>query len=441
MTENSQSLVPATDEPLYILCVDDEENVLTALKRLFRAEPFQVLTATSGAEGLKILRSTAGIGLILSDQRMPEMTGTAFLEAAREVVPDVPRMILTAYDDVTAAIDSINLGGALRFLLKPWNKQELLLAVRDGLQRFQLIQENRRLKDELAEWNTNLKKRVIQQTATIREKLKDLHQQDAKSRNLGETIVLMFSSLQEQRYPRLGKHSRRVAALVESMAATLKLPQSQREEFRMAGLLHDIGLLGISDRLLSKGEETMSGDEVAEYRAHAVKGQSLMAANEELQGVGLIIRHHHEEFDGGGFPDGLAGEQIPLGARLICLANFMDRTYAPESWTDAKYQLSKRVAAAMGGKFDPALSAAANLALKEVLDDLPRLRIIVEQELLLKELKIGMVLTRNLYSNCGALLAEQGTRLNSSDLGTIQLYQRSSSLNRVVYVQKPESGD
>lgn len=125
----------AAEEPLNILCVDDEENILKALKRLFRREQFRVLTATSGREGLAILRDTGNIGLILSDQRMPEMSGAAFLEAAKNLAPDIPRMILTGYADLQAASDAINQGGAYRILAKPWDDQELLEAVRSLLRR------------------------------------------------------------------------------------------------------------------------------------------------------------------------------------------------------------------------------------------------------------------------------------------------------------------
>ena len=125
------------DEPLHILCVDDDANVLRSLRRLFRNESFRTLTALSGKEGLAFVRSTVSIGLILSDQRMPEMSGSAFLEAARALKPDIPRIILTGYADAQSSQDAVNQGGAYRLIAKPWNDEELLLAVRDGLERYQ----------------------------------------------------------------------------------------------------------------------------------------------------------------------------------------------------------------------------------------------------------------------------------------------------------------
>jgi response regulator RpfG family c-di-GMP phosphodiesterase len=444
MMDNSQNLIPdnfPTDKPLHILCVDDEENILIALKRLFRAEPYQVLTATSGKEGLEILRSHDDIGLILSDQRMPEMSGTLFLQAARELVPDVYRIILTAFADADAAIDSINQGSAHRFLVKPWNKQELLLTVREGLQQFLLIKENLRLKDEVAQWNENLKKRVLQQTALIRKKLEETHLQDLLRGTISDTVTLMLGELLEQRNQRLWKHSQRVAGLVEAMAVTLKLPQPQREELRKAALLHDIGLLGVSDRILGRSEEMMGSDETAEHRAHAVRGEALMAKNGELRGIGLSIRHHHEEFDGSGFPDGLSGEEIPLGARLIHLASFIDNSYIPESGKDAKFQLTRKLAAGMGSRFDPALAVAANLALQEVLSAPTRQRLLVEQELLIKELEVGMVVTSEFHDNHGILLVKQGTRITPGILDTFRQYQQSILMNRTIHVERTSMSD
>ncbi len=444
MMNDSQNSAPTelpTEKPFSILCVDDEENILIALKRLFRAEPYQILTATSGKEGLEILRGNDSIGLILSDQRMPEMSGALFLQAARELSTDVYRIILTAFADANAAMDSINQGGAHRFLIKPWNKADLLLTVREGLQRFFLIRENLRLKEEVAQWNTNLKKRVMQQTALIGKKREETQLQNARISSISATVSLMFGDVQEQRNQRRYKHSRSVSALVEAMSITLMLPQAQREEYRKAALLHDIGLLGLSDLLLAKGAEMMNSDETAEYRAHTVKGEALMARNEELRGIGLIIRHHHEEFDGSGYPDGVAGEEIPLGARLIHLASFIVTTYLPKSGMDAKFQLTRKLAAGMGSRFDPALAAAANLALLEVLNTPTWQRLVVEEEILVHELKGGMVVTREFYDNHGMLLIKQGTRVTPGIMETFRQYQQSVLKNRTIHVERSSMGE
>ncbi len=362
-----------SDHPLAILCVDDEQDILKALTRLFRNEPFLVLTASSGKDGLAILKNTKNIGLILSDHRMPEMVGTEFLRAATQLAPDSPKMILTGHGDLNSAMEAINKGGASRFLTKPWDDHELLSTVRDGVARYELIQQNLRLsavilqqKRELEEWNANLKSRVLQQSATIRKQLEETHRQSDRDHKSSDAIISLLADLLDQRHQRLSRHSRSVAALAASMAKSLDLANT--EEVRQAALLHDIGMIGVSDRILGNSNaELLHGDDAVEYRSHPVRGQETINIIPELQSIGRLIRHHHEEFDGSGFPDGLAGEDIPLGSRIIHLASFIDSNYALLSGREAKYQLSKKVAASMGILFDPALTAAANRAMKEVL--------------------------------------------------------------------------
>ncbi len=433
-----------TDESLHVLFVDDEINILKTMTRLFREEPFKVLTASSGVEGLEILRASSNVGLIVSDQRMPGMTGTAFLQAASEIFPDTPRMILTGYSDVNAAIDAINQGGASRFLMKPWNENELRLAVRDGLQRYQLIQENKRLnevirlqKEEMAEWNVNLKARVLQQTTTIRKQLEETRQQSDRSQKKSDAMVLLLADLLDRGHHQISKHSRNVAALAGSIAATLHLPLYQAEEIRNAALLHDIGLIGMSERVLTKSRELLSGDDLLEYRTHPVKGQETIDTIEELQGIGRLIRHHHEEFAGGGFPGGLSGEGISLGGRILFLANYIDNQYTLLTGKDAKYQITRKVAAGMGRLFDPALAQAANQAVMEVLADPPTAQQShTEQELPLRNLEVGMILTRDIYSNPGLLVLERGTRLTPQSLEAIRLHQLSIPLNTKAYIRK-----
>jgi response regulator RpfG family c-di-GMP phosphodiesterase len=121
------------EQPVQILCVDDEENILKALRRVFRSQPYRILMATNGVQGLELLRNTENIRLILSDQRMPDMTGSAFLTAAKALAPHIPRIILTGFTDKKSAEDAVSEGVAFRVLMKPWEDAELLQAVKDGL--------------------------------------------------------------------------------------------------------------------------------------------------------------------------------------------------------------------------------------------------------------------------------------------------------------------
>jgi PAS domain S-box-containing protein len=157
------------ERPLSILCIDDEEQVLKALCRTFRHEPWQILTATTGAEGLAILRRVENIGLIMSDQRMPEMTGTTFLHATSALYPDIPRMVLTGHSDIEVATNAINQGEVYRFFTKPWEDSDLIQAARDGLHRYHLTRENRRLTALVEQKNEELTASLNHTSISLRE--------------------------------------------------------------------------------------------------------------------------------------------------------------------------------------------------------------------------------------------------------------------------------
>ncbi len=360
----------ATEELLYILCVDDEVDILKSLTRVFRKEPFEVLTATSGQEALNILRTTKNIGVVLSDQRMPEMNGSELLGLVKDLVPDAARMILTGYSDLADTISAINQGGAEQFLTKPWEDDELLRCVRGGFQRYQLILENRRLQQQekelnelLTEWNSNLRQRVLAQTSLIRNKLATTKRQKMNIQQTSDAL-LKFIDFLEGDHHWLTDHSRIVAALTVSMTDFLNLSPAQRKVFKTAALLHDIGLFDVSEHILDGCIPLMG---TAEYREHPIKGEELLAMNEQFKDVALIIRHHHERYDGSGFPDGLSGERIPLGSRIIHIASFIATTYAAETGADAKYQITSKLGIGMGSHFDPALVSAGYRAVQEVL--------------------------------------------------------------------------
>lgn len=125
-------ITDSTGYAAIVLVVDDEENILRAIRRLLMDEPGEILTASCGASGLDILRSTKTIGVIVSDQRMPGMSGAEFIEKSREFAPNAVRIILTGYADLASAVDAINKGGVWKYLAKPWNDEELLKIVREA---------------------------------------------------------------------------------------------------------------------------------------------------------------------------------------------------------------------------------------------------------------------------------------------------------------------
>ena len=161
-------------EPIRILCVDDEQNVLRSLTRLFLDDPYEILTAPSGAEGLLILNQCGTVPVVISDYRMPGMNGVEFLSEVRKRWPETVRIVLSGYADTGAIVSAINEGQIYRFVAKPWNEDELRVTVANALERYdlgrknlELTEELRRKNDELTALNRDLERRVVERTEAL----------------------------------------------------------------------------------------------------------------------------------------------------------------------------------------------------------------------------------------------------------------------------------
>lgn len=160
-----------------VLCVDDEQNISHSLKRLLRKEAYRLLTASSGAEGLKLLEEN-DVHLVISDQRMPEMSGTEFLSIVKERYPHAIRIVLTGYTEVDAITESINKGHVYKFFLKPWNDQSLKLEIKQALDQYDLIQDNKLLDQKVLQQNEELKRINENLEALVQERTKELEIQN-----------------------------------------------------------------------------------------------------------------------------------------------------------------------------------------------------------------------------------------------------------------------
>lgn len=425
-------------ETLSVLLVDDEENILRSLQRLLLDEDdIEVVTATSGEEALQLLPGLADLGVILSDQRMPGMSGALFLEKAREIRPDAVRIILTGYADVAAAVDAINKGGAWRYLAKPWNDDELVRVIREALERYRFLIENRRLnalvakqKQELEEWNANLKQRVLAQTTEIRKMNEELAAANGSLKKAFDGVIASFSELINMRDRRQRLHSRHVREMAENAARDLRLSNRERETIAVAAMLHDIGELGIPEQVLAKGPNEMTPDDFELYRMHPVRGQAALDSVEQLREIALLIRHHHERYDGTGFPDGLRGEDIPLGARIIAYADYIDVGMRDRSGEWSLSQVLGQAQLEYGRGLDPGLAGAFKKIAKYTYFDEDRARQLegskmdLEIELRPNELRIGLKVSRDVFSGTGLLLLRAGTVLDDVAIGSIMRYYR-----------------
>ena len=316
--------------PPTVLLVDDEPSVLSALRRLFRSQGFRLEQATSGADALALMQTTP-VDLVISDMRMPGMDGAAFLAQVRQAHPSALRILLTGYADIGATISAINDGAIHRYIAKPWDDNDLLLVVREALQRRELELENTRLlaltqaqNQALVALNQGLEARVAERTAELQQSLSDLAAAHAEVEAHFMLAVTVFSGLLELREGGMAGHARRVADLARRMAAHMGLDDAAQREVQLATLLHDIGKIGFDDTMLKTPVSKYGAHQMARYQRHALDGEAALLPLDKLHGVAAIVRQHHERWDGRGFPDGLSGEAILPGARILAAANDYD---------------------------------------------------------------------------------------------------------------------
>lgn len=258
-----------------ILCVDDEENILNSLKRLLRREPYRLLTARNGAEGLKIFEQNQ-VHLVITDQRMPGMSGIEFLAKVRAKYPDVLRIILTGYTDVDSITESINKGHIYKFFLKPWNDQTLKLEIKQALEQYDLIKANKGLHEEvlkknqaLKRINENLEKRVQERTKTLEVQNQALEISRAILEDLPVPIIglsiegtIVFINQQAQYLPVNGQgveigrsfndyFSPDMQGIIASVFSS-NLRQ-RVSNYRISGVAHHIDLTPLSGRFRGKG--------------------------------------------------------------------------------------------------------------------------------------------------------------------------------------------
>ncbi len=428
---------PATDPPA-ILLVDDEASILASLRRLLRPSGYRVSTAESGAAGLEILEREK-IDLVISDMRMPIMDGAHFLEEVRKRWPQVTRFLLTGYADVTSTIAAINRGAIARYISKPWDDNDLLLTVRDALERARLQSENASLvaltqtqNEALRTLNAGLEKRVQERTAEIEEANSFLNQANDQLKHNFLISMKMFSGLIEMRGGTVAGHSRRVADLARRVAGKMGIEGKEQQDIFLAGLLHDIGKIGFPDALLVKPVARMVGEELGRYRKHAQAGEQALMPLDQLKSVALTIRSHHERFDGSGWPDGLQGLAIPLAARILAVANDYDGLQCGilyDKRLNAE-EAKAMIVRARGTRYD-----------RNVVDAFVDMLGGVSQENLREvlvpaaELRPGMVLAHDLVDRDGAMLLAADYVLNAAVIRQIHEYARREGTIPPLYVR------
>ncbi len=418
-----------------ILMLDDEESILKSLSRLLKTEGYELFTCTSGNEALEILKNHE-ITIIISDQRMPQMTGVEFLQKSIAISPKSIRMLLTGYADTQATADAVNKGDIRYFFNKPWDDHILLSRIKESIELYDSLREKNRLQKVIAkqnlklkEFNTSLKDKVDEQTKEISQQNKELN------RSFMETIKA-FSSFIDLRHKEVGSHSQRVSLLVKKLLTCYDLEKKEYQDIIVASYLHDIGKITLSDIILKKKPETLTISEKKQLNKHPIIGQSCVYNISGFGEIGIIIRNHHENHDGTGFPDRLVSDQIPFGSKIIRICNKFDHYAFLNGYPDLK-TLQKATASLVqysGALFDPEIvkkfidaDVAKTLYHNEGTD---------VQHLSPDELREGMVTADDINTQNGMFLLPKGAKLSVDMINRIIKIHKVDRVNGEIKVFK-----
>jgi len=393
---------PLETKTAVILCVDDEPNVLKSLRRLFRGSEYIVHLAESGAKGLAFLEQES-IDLIISDMRMPHMDGAEFLAQAALKWPETVRILLTGYADIESTIAAVNQGKIYSYCSKPWEDDELKALIAKAIEEKRLREERIQLfeiidtqNSQLKDLNNHLEEKVEQRTAQLKTSFKKLDKAHITLKKQYTDSIKTFAKIIEMRPGIRAGHSTYIANFSRLIAIKLEITEDETKSILYAGLLLQIGKMGLADELLSQPFFLMDTQAKESYLKHAREGESLLKEMSQLKEASSLIKYQFEHFDGSG-PDRLHGQLIPIGARILNVVRdyiaFIEgsMTGDPLSVEDAK----NRLIAKKESFYDPIVVDTFLQVLKETKDD--NVRPVVETSWM--QLKPGMEVAEIYYDD------------------------------------------
>ncbi len=327
---NGGELMGATEGPGArpgVLIVDDDPTLARYLARSLEHAGYRTITAGSGVAGLDVL-ARHDVGVVISDQAMPGMDGITFLVEARRLKPETVRIMLTAHGGFDHAREAINRSQIFGYLTKPCALDEVREMVSRAFERFEREMKNRSLRLEMEARNRRFEQLIANLRATIRAKNEEIHQMFREG-------VMTLALVAEARDDVTGDHVRRIACLVKSLCLEMALDHETAERTAYSSMMHDVGKIHIPDAVLKK-PGPLSPTEWRVMKSHTVAGARILAAR-RFEMARQIARHHHERWDGSGYPDGLRAGDIPFEARIVTVADVFDalthdRPYKP-AWS------------------------------------------------------------------------------------------------------------
>jgi putative nucleotidyltransferase with HDIG domain len=329
--------------PGRILVVEDEEPIRELIVSMLLSDGHNCRKASNGQEALDLLESGEPVELIVSNLIMPRLDGRELLKRVKAQYPDLPVVLTTGASDVSLCVAAMQ-DGAYDYLLKPFARDQLLATVHRAL-------EYRRLKAERRIYVTNLESLVTARTDQLRQAVTTLERSyDISLELIGDALALKDMDAEQ--------HSKRVTAFTINLARAMGLSSDSTRTIARGAFLHDIGKIAIPDAILFK-PVALTADEEVVMRQHCLKGYEILKKVSFVAEAAEIVYCHHERYDGTGYPRGLKGDEIPLGARIVAVANTLDVITSDQPYRPAQSFAAarKEIQRCSGSQFDPQVVA------------------------------------------------------------------------------------
>lgn len=422
-----------------VLLVDDETNMLSALRRMLRGEQYEVSVYNNPLEAMETLKEEE-FDVIVSDMRMPEMSGADFLYKASELWPDTPRILLTGYSDQESTVRAINEAKIYRYVEKPWDNDELRSLIDEAGDFHRTVQHRNFSRQKLLKKNLKLKAETINLHEDLERNEAELAQAamfvdlaQEELRHSYETFIKSFANIINLKIGNESQLSLRIQEHCVMLSDAMECEHADKESIKNAALLYQLGKVFLHDSLLQQAFHDLSEKDQQRFRQHAILGEQALMPISALESCAKIIRHQNEYVNGKGFPDGLKGPSIPKGSRILKVV--IDFNQYLGGLITGKSEDMKSTVKYMNThsdtKYDPAV-------LKKYLSILKggAANLVFENEQFIKTgyLKHGMQVSRDLHNHDGILLLSKDTKLTTDLIDKLKVYEKRNKIELLVPV-------